>query len=141
MTTRVLVAHDAGARVFESADYGRRLEQLGEVVFEDGRRQPHEIDTDRPGRLGQSRHAYEPQQDSQAHAVQGFAKELAQDLARAYHQGAFQRLILIAPPRFLGLLRGALDGPLEKAVIGSVAKDLPRATPTELHAYVQPFLG
>jgi protein required for attachment to host cells len=141
MTTRVLVAHDAGARVFESTDYGKRLTPLGEIVFEDGRRQPHEIDADRSGRAGQGRHALEPSQDAKSHAVEGFAKILADDLSRAYHQGSFQRLVLIAPPRFLGLLRSALDSPLQKTLVGSVPKDLPRASASELHSYVEPFLG
>lgn len=139
-TTRVLVAHDAGARSFENRGPGKGLIALGEVAFEDGRRHSGELDSDRPGRAfdraGQGRHAYETHQDARQHAVAHFARELAQDLAREYHLGAFQQLVLVAPPRFLGVLRDALEPKLARAVIGSVPKDLPRASATELGQHI-----
>lgn len=144
-TTRVLVAHEAGARSFENRGPGKGLVAIGEVEFEDGRRHSGEFDSDRPGRAfdraGQGRHAYEAHQDARSHAVAHFARELAHDLAREFHLGAFDQLVLVAPPRFLGVLRDALDAKLLRAVIGSVAKDLPRATPAELCAHVSGFVA
>lgn len=142
-TTRVLVAHDAGARSFENRGPGKGLIALGEVAFEDGRRHSGEFDSDRAGRSsgGQSRHAYEPHEDPRQHAVAHFARELAQDLARDYHLGAFQQLVLVAPPRFLGVLRDALGPKLTRALIGSVPKDLPRASAAELCAHVSSFVA
>jgi protein required for attachment to host cells len=142
-TTRVLVAHDAGARSFENRGPGKGLIALGEVAFEDGRRHSGEFDSDRPGRSfgSQGRHAYEPHEDARQHAVAHFARELAQDLARDYHLGAFQQLVLVAPPRFLGVLRDALDAKLTRALIGSVPKDLPRASAAELCAHVSSFVA
>ena len=135
-TTRVLVAHDAGARTFENRGPGKGLIKLGQVDFEDGRRHIGELDTDRPGRAfdraGQGRHAYESHDDARQHAVGHFARELAHELLRDYQQGAFQQLVLIAPPRFLGVLRDALDHKLARVLIGSVSKDLPRASEAEL---------
>jgi len=144
MITRVLVAHDAGARVFENRGPGKGLVELQAVDFEDGRRHNGEIDSDKPGRSfsrsGQSSHAYEPHQGAKAHAVEFFAKELAHDLAHAFDEHAFHQLVLIAPPRFLGTLRDSLATKVSKAVIGSVAKDLPRATSDELRAYLEPYV-
>jgi protein required for attachment to host cells len=144
-TTRVLVAHDAGARSFENRGPGKGLVALGEVEFEDGRRHSGELNSDRPGRAfdraGQGRHAYEAHDDARSHAVAHFARELAHDLAREFHLGAFDQLVLVAPPRFLGVLRDALDAKLLRALIGSVAKDLPRATAAELCAHVSGFVA
>jgi protein required for attachment to host cells len=144
-TTRVLVAHDAGARSFENRGPGKGLIALSEIAFEDGRRHSGELDTDRPGRAfdrsGQGRHAYESHEDSRQHAVAHFARALAQDLAREFHQGAFQQLVLVAPPRFLGVLRDALEPKLSRALIGSVPKDLPRASANELCAHVSSFVA
>ena len=144
MTTRVLVAHDAGARIFEHRGRGKGLVQLSDVPFEDGRRHVGELDSDRQGRAfdrsGQGRHAFEPQQDAKEHAVQRFAKQLVQDLSRQCHNGEFRQLFIVAPPRFLGVLRDSLDGKLEKALIGTLAKDLPRATAEELEAQLSETL-
>ena len=70
-----------------------------------------------------------------------FAKELAHDLSRDFHLGAFDQLVLIAPPRFLGVLREALDSKLERAVVGTVCKDLPRASGDELCKHIAAFVA
>ncbi|HVZ32572.1 MAG TPA: host attachment protein [Polyangiaceae bacterium] len=143
--TRVLVAHDAGARSFENRGPGKGLLQLSSTDFEDGRRHVGEFEEDRPGRSfdrgGQGRHAYAAEQDAHEHAIEHFARELAKDLGRDYRSGAFAQLVLIAPPRFLGMLRGELDDLVGRTLIGTVAKDLPRATVNELCQQLEPYLA
>lgn len=138
-TTRVLVAHDAGARAFEQRGRIKKLTLLTEIEFEDGRRHSGELDADRSGRSsdrsGQG-HAYESHLDTRLHAVSLFAKQLVTDLSRDFHLGAFQQLVLVAPPRFLGMLRDGLDNKLSRAVIATLAKDLPRANEAELRAHL-----
>lgn len=143
-TTRVLVAHDAGARTFEHRGRSKGLVQLSEIEFEDGRRHAGELDADRSGRSSDRSghgHAFESHDNTRQHAVGLFAKQLAVDLSRDYHLGAFDQLVLIAPPRFLGVLRDALDTKLERAVIGTVCKDLPRANSDELCKHVAAFIA
>jgi protein required for attachment to host cells len=136
-TTRVIVAHDAGARAFEHRGPGKALVQLTEVEFEDGRRHARELEE---GGGGLDR-AYESHQDARQHAVAHFAKVLAQDLARDFHLGAFQQLVLVAPPRFLGMLREALDAKLKRALIGTLAKDLPRCNVRDLAVHLACFVA
>jgi protein required for attachment to host cells len=143
-TTRVIVAHDSGARTFENRGPGKGLVQVSEVDFEDGRRHAGELDADQGGRSATRAghgHAYESHEDSRQHAVGYFAKQLAQDLARELHLGAFDQLVLVAPPRFLGMLRDALDSKLQRALIGTVCKDLPRATGEELCKHVASLIA
>jgi protein required for attachment to host cells len=134
--TRVLVAHDAGARWFDNRGPGKGLTPRGEVEFEDGRRRQGELEADRPGssagRAGGGRHSYAPSRDAKDTACAHFAKELASDLAREFRAGSFARLVLVAPPRFLGVLKSALDPQLERALLATIAKDLPRASIEEL---------
>lgn len=137
--TRVLVAHDAGARSFENRGPGKGLIQLSAVDFEDGRRRAGELNADRSGRNRDG--AFEPVQDPKTHAVAFFAKELARDLGRDLRDGAFSQLVLVAPPRFLGLLRAELDGLVQRALIGTVPKALPRATPQEICDQLAPHLA
>jgi protein required for attachment to host cells len=142
--TRVLVAHDAGARWFENRGPGKGLVKLNEVEFEDGRRQSREIDTDRQGRgfgAGPGGHAHEPAQSPHEHAVENFARELAKELGQELRRGAFARLILIAPPRFLGVLRGELDSLVTRAVLATIPKDLPRANEQELCKHLEAHIA
>jgi protein required for attachment to host cells len=143
--TRVLVAHDASARWFDNRGPGKGLILRGEVEFEDGRRHHGELEADRPGssagRAGGGRHSYAPSRDAKDQACAHFAKELAADLARAFRAGDFTRLVLIAPPRFLGVIKGALDPQLERALLATIAKDLPRASTSELIAQLGPHIA
>jgi protein required for attachment to host cells len=143
--TRVLVAHDAGARSFENRGPGKGLTKLSEVLFEDGRRHLGDFDEDRPGRStdrqGARGHALSPVQDAKEHATEHFAKELAKDLGRDFRIGAFQQLVLIAPPRFLGVVRAQLDTLVGRALIGTIAKDLPRAPISELCRHLEVYLA
>jgi protein required for attachment to host cells len=143
-TTRVLVAHDSGARMFDQQGPGKGLTELSSIDFEDGRRSLTEINADRPGTTfnsrGGGRHAYEPHEDARTHAVHHFARTLIEELQLAHHRGEFGQLVFIAPPRFLGYLREAMNGTLSRALIGTIAKDLPRATESELCEHLQPFV-
>lgn len=144
--TRVLVAHDAGARWFDNRGPGKGLVLRGEVEFEDGRRHSGELlEGDRPGssagRGGGGRHSYAPSHDAKEQACTHFAKELASDLGREFRSGDFTRLVLIAPPRFLGVIKAELDPLLQRALLATVAKDLPRASIAELCVQLGAYLA
>lgn len=144
MITRIVVAHEAGARVFEHRGPRQGIVKVDEIDFAEGRRQNKDISSDRPGRTfsgnGQTRHAYEPQQSPKEHASENFAKQLAHDLEHALNEHAFKELVLIAPPRFLGRLRESLSDTVAKRVVASIDKDLPLATQEELCNHLKPYL-
>ena len=56
-----------------------------------------------------------------------FAREVADRLYRARVDNSMEKLIMVAPPRFLGHLRDKLDAPTAKLVIHSLSKDLTKA--------------
>jgi protein required for attachment to host cells len=136
--TWILVAHKAGARFFENQGPGKGLELIEEVEHPEGRERDREIDSDRPGRSfrkdsGDPRRAAMSRSESpQERAAADFARELAQKLQHGRAQNEFQRLVLVAPPQFLGLLRSALDGPTSQLVVGSLDKDLAASKKAEL---------
>jgi protein required for attachment to host cells len=66
------------------------------------------------------------------HAVSDFARALASRLQRARTSGQYDRLVLVAPPKFLGLLRSSLDAPTERCIVGSLDKDLAMSNEEEL---------
>ena len=137
-TTWILVAHEAGARLFENRGPGKGLELLEEVEHAAGRERDREIVSDRPGRSFRKnsgdprRAAMSRSEGPHDRAVASFARELAHNLQHERTQNRFERLVLVAPPRFLGLLRSSLDTPTAHLVVGSLAKDLATTKEAEL---------
>ncbi len=82
--------------------------------------------TDRPGRArwpaGDGRSAF-GQTDWHDQAEQDFLTALAQHLDRAVRAGAVRGLVLVAPPRALGMIRRQLSAAVSKHVRGMIDKD------------------
>lgn len=140
--TWILVAHEAGARVFENRGPGKGLELLETIDHPEGRARDRDIVSDRPGRSfrkdsGDPRRAsMSGSQGPHDRVVSNFARVLVDKLQRARMDNRYRRLVLVAPPRFLGLLRAALDAPTTQLVVGSVDKDLATRKEAELIEYL-----
>ncbi|MGD8606213.1 MAG: host attachment protein [Myxococcales bacterium] len=136
--TWILVAHDAGARLFENDGPGTGLELLEEIDHPEGRERDRNFDADRPGRSFRKnsadprRAAMSRSESPHDRAVADFARELAHKLQHGRTDNRYDRLVLVAPPRFLGLLRAALDGPTAQLVTASLDKDLGSQKASEL---------
>lgn len=137
-TTWILIAHDAGARIFENQGPGKGLDAIEEIEHPEGRELPQSLVSDRPGRSFRKnsgdprRAAMSRSEGPREHVVAAFAKALADKLRQGRVQNQFERLVLVAPPRFLGLLRSSLDGPTSQLVVGSLDKDLANSKDSEL---------
>jgi protein required for attachment to host cells len=96
------------------------------------------INADRPGRtfdsMGGQRHAKEPHTDAHRHAQQVLAHEIAKYLDNAAGRGDFDRLVIAAPPRTLGDLRGALSAKVQATLAGDLDKDLMHLPASDLPA-------
>jgi protein required for attachment to host cells len=130
-TTWVVVAHQTGARFMEHRPgFGRHLTLVHEIEHPDGRKKNKDIDSDRAGesftgaRESGGLRAMHHEHSAHDHVIERFAKELASQLARGRAEGRFDDLILVAEPKFLGLLREALDSTTTRHVVSSVTKDL-----------------
>jgi protein required for attachment to host cells len=137
-TTWILVAHNAGARCFENGGPGKGIELIEEIGHPEGRQSEGELQADRPGRSFQRnsgdtrRSAMSPPQSAQERIVADFAGTLASRLQQARVSGKLDRLVLVAPPKLLGLLRSALDAPTAHCVVGSLDKNLAMSDQDEL---------
>jgi protein required for attachment to host cells len=65
-----------------------------------------------------------------------FAKHLAAELTRRYDDRTFHRLVLVAPPEFMGLLREELPERVAGSVLEELTEDLSRVRPDQLAARV-----
>lgn len=133
----ILVAHRGGARLFENNGPGTGLKLLEDIPHPAGRLKDGEINADKPGRafdsFGDGRHSMSKEHDPTEHVAQQFAKQLCEKLDLGRTQNHYSKLILVAEPRFLGLLRAALpahtaalvSATLDKDLIGIEDRDLP----------------
>jgi protein required for attachment to host cells len=138
--TWILVADGARARVLMNQGIGKGLQPAvnGEIVH--AVPPTRELGTDRPGRGQQrgvsGRHAFEPHVDWHRFEKEKFSKEMAGLLDAAAERGAFDRLVLIAPPRTLGDLRAALGAKARGKIHAEVDKDLTHVTVQDLPDYL-----
>ncbi len=129
---RALVADGQHARVLErEVPFGRWSERESESIRN---RPSHERGTERPGRVqesaGSARHAIEPRSDPHREAKRDFAGHLADRLEA--EAARYDRLLLVAPPAFLGDLRAALGDAARAKLRGSLDKDLVKAPVEEI---------
>jgi protein required for attachment to host cells len=96
-------------------------------MFEQPDLSTHELGADVPGRsnasVGRNRSAF-AQTDWHDQSEQAFLTKLAKHLDAAIAAGKTKSLIVVAPPRALGMLRPAYSHALKGAVRAEVDKDL-----------------
>lgn len=130
----VLVADASRARIFSIPENNKPQKPLPWVLEKEfdhpeGRARATELTTDVPGRVKQSfgansRPAMEEPTDPKEVEAQSFARQLAESLEQGLNRNKFERITLVAPPHFLGLLRGAVNEQVSKRIHQSVNKDL-----------------
>ena len=134
--TWVLVADGAHAAIYANEASGKGLIEPPVREFAGDARASREIDADRPGRtfdsMGGQRHSKEPHTDAHRHAQQALAHEIASYLDAAAGRNEFDRLVMAAPPRTLGDLRGELSPKVQAMLVGDLAKDLMHLPPRDL---------
>ena len=126
--TWIVIADGARARIVKNAGPGRGVESDSNLVFRSEHRKLQEIMADRPGRgfdsVGKGRHAMTDGADAVREDERHFLQSLAERLEKEAMADAYDRLILIAPPRALGDLRPFLSKPVKNRVHDEIAKDL-----------------
>lgn len=130
--TWIVIADGARARVIENKGPGKGIAALAGMEFEGDHASSGDIMADKPGRtfdsVGMARHAMEPTSDPHQQLKVQFVERIAATLESSFED--YDRLILVAPPETLGLLRKSLPAAVAAKVSGELGKDLTR-TPFE----------
>lgn len=137
--TWILVADEARARLFSAARPGGPLAEEGDFVNPSERLPEHELGADEPGRVaggGGRQHTYGREEGMRAHESQRFAADLAAELRKGRERGQYQRLYLVAAPKFLGTLRKALDEQTASVVVDAIDKDIVRKKVEDIRRYL-----
>lgn len=132
----VLVADRSRAKIFHAVPEVRPSYMvLAEFEHPESRQKAQETESDSPGRVqlrGAARSAVEPHIDRTHLTAQHFATELIDYLHVAYQEHRFEKLVIVAPPLFLGTLRSMYTSHLQQTVLLEVSKDLIGCTEAEL---------
>jgi protein required for attachment to host cells len=142
--TWILAAHRSGAKFYEHTGPGA-LELVRTIDHPTGRLLDREMVSDRKGRKHEGttnlQGTADPEVDPARHEAETFARSLAAALTEGRNAHAFERLVLVAEPRFLGLLRAELDAPTAAMVLGSVNHALTDAPVAELREHLKELLA
>ena len=154
----IVVANHSGARIFTLAPAAPRLKDPQAVQYNEqglppsrlleretlehpeGRMKAQAIDADRPGRSFQSagtkRHSMTRKVDPKTQQAIAFARQVAGRLENARRQGELERLILVAAPEFLGLLRENFSVDLRRIIDQEFSLDLCQMKPQEIRSHL-----
>jgi len=135
----VVVCDGAKALVLENAGDTKFPNLKTIEVFEQKDLPTHLLGTDVPGRtnssIGRNRSAYE-QTDWHNQAEQAFLANLVKHLDAAIAAGKTKSLIVVAPPRALGMIRPAYTHALKGAVRAEVDKDFVKMPVHEIEKHL-----
>jgi protein required for attachment to host cells len=151
----VIVADSARARILRRSGQGLgpQLLELERLERPNAHRHARDLTTDQTGRLNSAafhaqsgpritaRHGADSDYDPRTTEVQRFARQLATRLARMARTERIERLVLIAEPRFLGMLRGELPETIRELITREVSRNLTTAVPQAIARAAFPMPG
>jgi protein required for attachment to host cells len=124
----ILVANQAEAQIYSADRIPGDLVLVAKLAHAEGMAHARDLKSDAPGRvhdrIGQARHAMEPDTGVKEEERRRFVKELVERLKTAHFQGKFDQLVLLAAPAVLGVIRKTLNGGLERLVVKEIPKDV-----------------
>lgn len=143
MAEWIVVLGRAGARVFKRASPVKPLVLVKSIDNELGRIRNREMQNDRPGK-DQFRakgatviHAMSGEKDPHEDATIQFVREISKYLESENSKGSFGKLVVVAGPHVMGLLKKQLSKEVEKTVTEWVRKNLSKQSESEIQAYFE----
>ncbi|HUK00755.1 MAG TPA: host attachment protein [Steroidobacteraceae bacterium] len=150
MRIRIVVASQAEASFYDLAGRDAALQPVGHLSDPKAHLHDRDFKSDRPGRVFNSgptggrrrgataRHGTGGERSPRKHEAELFAHQIAEALEQALHQDQFERVVLMAAPGFLGLLREALSKAVSSRVVAESPKDLVKNPTSDVLAHVPP---
>jgi protein required for attachment to host cells len=145
-TTWILVAGSSRALLYAADDGVKAWTLLKEFAHPASRVSEGGLTTGPAGRThgsatGGARSAMESKTSPKEVQFEHFAHELANALQDGHGRNACSRIVLIAPPHFLGLLRKTISGPVSKRVVAAVDKDYLHLSEEQIRRHLGPSIA
>lgn len=145
--TMILAANSGRARFFTRVENASQLEEIHDMVNEAARQRAADLETDRigPKSAGKSVHnttgavpnnTYQPAQTPAEHQADKFARDICAYLLQSQSEGGYSKLVLVATPQFLGILRPLLDPQVHAVTQQEINKDYTQLTVNELREQI-----
>lgn len=134
-TTWILVSNASTGKLFRNTGPNKGVELVREFAHPQSREKNGDLVSDRPGRnpgAGNGHGSFVPATLPKEHEAEVFALELARELESGRVSQQYSRLVLVAPPAFMGLLNQHLSHAVKALVSDTLEKDYTRATDKEL---------
>jgi len=150
MRVRVVVADLSEARFYDTSGLNAPLQLVG--TFTDPKARLHERDlvSDRPGRVfdhaapargrrgSVAHHGTNGDRSARRHETETFARHVTRALHVALRENQIDRIVLVAAPAFLGMLREIAPPAVKAAVVAEVRKDLVHQSERVLQDHLPP---
>lgn len=141
----LLVAHNGGARLFRKAGKAGSWELREQLAHEEHHAHADDLVSDRAGRAskGQAgqRVTMEAEHSPREVEEERFVRRLADLLDQGARSHAFDGLVVAAPPRMLGKLRGTFTREVERRVTATLDRDFAHQPDREVLDVVQAHLA
>lgn len=128
--TWIVVADSARARIFKREGRWQKLNEFRDLAHPESRLHNGDLRTTGRGEqqqsTRQSSHASNWENGPAETEAARFAREVAQALQRGRADGAYEKLVLVAAPAFLGRLRDKLDAATSHCVVQELDKNWAR---------------
>lgn len=141
----IVVVDRASARILagEWPEFAE-LHQIDDLSHPEGAAHQRDVESDSQGRFYEAKgpkHKAEAGTDFKHKTALAFAREIVERLEQGEAKNSFGRLVLIAPPLFLGVLRETLPDPIGRLVVADLDKDLTAADVETIKTQVQELLS
>ncbi|MEE4280489.1 MAG: host attachment protein [Pseudomonadales bacterium] len=124
----VLAAESSRAKLYSAENRKAPLLEIGDFVHPESRLHEGDLVSGQSGSdggsVGQGRHVLDNKTNARDAERAEFAGMLADRLEAARKEDVFNRVVLIAPPAFLGLLRDNLSDGVKELVTEQIDKNL-----------------
>ena len=126
MSTWILVANAATATLYARQARDQAPIKIRELAHPESRMKNAELSSDRAGHMqssGDGHGSRQPRSEPKHNEAEHFARELAQLLMHGRTAGECEKIVLVAPSAFIGLVNAALDAPTARLVSAHFEKD------------------
>lgn len=138
--TLVLVAESSRAKLYTADTMISQLVEKQDFIYPESRSRESALVSDSPGSdggsVGQGRHVMDSKHSATEATHEAFAKMLVEHLEKERNDKSFDRLVLMASPAFLGILRKRLSPNLSSMVAEEIDKNLVQRPSGEIRSHI-----
>jgi len=142
-STWIMVANASVAHLYCNEGPKKGLVRVKTLEHSASREKAANLVTDRPGHFqghGNGHGAYNPGKTPKEVEAERFALEVVRELNHGRTHNAYQRLILVASPHFMGLVNQQIDPHVRQMVSETIEKDYTKLNEKELAGHLDSLI-